>query len=174
VTRVSVIRTYLQLLRPEELRPRPAPPGAEEPRLERPCAVPFYRALYRDVGRDFLWRDRDAWTNQELATWLDRSDVEVWVLRSQERIAGYAELVRHPDASVEVAYFGLMEWARGAGLGGWLLTRSVERAWTMGAARVWLHTCTLDGPAALPNYVARGFRAYHWESYVTDRPDKLV
>jgi hypothetical protein len=22
---------------------------------------------------------------------------------------------------------------------------------------VWLHTCTLDSPAALPNYLARGF-----------------
>jgi len=30
-------------------------------------------------------------------------------------------------------------------------------AWAWGAAYVWLHTCTLDAPAALPNYLARGF-----------------
>ena len=27
----------------------------------------------------------------------------------------------------------------------------------LGARRVWLHTCTLDNPAALPNYLKRGF-----------------
>jgi hypothetical protein len=26
--------------------------------------------------------------------------------------------------------------------------------------RVWVHTCTLDGPTALRNYEARGFRVY--------------
>ena len=46
------------------------------------------------------------------------------------------------------------------GLGGWLLTRAVERAWAVeGTRRVWLHTCELDSPAALANYEARGFVA---------------
>ena len=36
--------------------------------------------------------------------------------------------------------------------------RAVEEAWTLGAARVWLHTNSRDAPAALPNYLARGFR----------------
>ena len=44
------------------------------------------------------------------------------------------------------------------GVGGWLLTRAVERAWEVeGTRRVWLHTCDLDSPAALGNYRARGF-----------------
>ena len=30
----------------------------------------------------------------------------------------------------------------------------------MGAQRVWLHTCNLDGPHALANYQKRGFRIY--------------
>jgi len=38
-------------------------------------------------------------------------------------------------------------------------------------ARVWLHTCTLDDPAALPNYVARGFRPFREERYEADLPD---
>jgi len=40
----------------------------------------------------------------------------------------------------------------------------------MGATRVWLHTCTLDGPAALPNYLARGFVATRRETYAADVP----
>jgi hypothetical protein len=30
---------------------------------------------------------------------------------------------------------------------------------------VWLHTCSFDHPAALPNYLARGFRVFKTESY---------
>jgi hypothetical protein len=33
----------------------------------------------------------------------------------------------------------------------------------MGASRIWLHTNTLDSPAALKNYEARGFRVFKVE-----------
>jgi hypothetical protein len=36
--------------------------------------------------------------------------------------------------------------------------------------RVWLHTCTLDHPAALPNYLKRGFRPIREEVYTTLLP----
>ncbi len=46
----------------------------------------------------------------------------------------------------------------GRGLGAHLLAEGVARAWAMdGTRRVWVHTCSLDGPAALANYEARGF-----------------
>ena len=41
-----------------------------------------------------------------------------------------------------------------------LLSAGVQRAWDRGARRVWVHTCTLDGPNALANYCARGFRVF--------------
>jgi GNAT superfamily N-acetyltransferase len=53
----------------------------------------------------------------------------------------------------------------GRGLGKHLLTQAVQTAWGLGAARVWLHTCTLDDPAALPNYLARGFRPFKTDVY---------
>jgi hypothetical protein len=46
-----------------------------------------------------------------------------------------------------------------------MLTATVERAWEQGTSRVWLHTCTLDDPAALPNYIKRGFAPYKEEVY---------
>lgn len=70
--------------------------------------------------------------------------------------AGYFELEQQ-GPSVEVVYFGLMEGFIGRGLGGWLLTGALRRAWAVpGTERVWLHTCSLDGPHALANYRARG------------------
>ena len=79
--------------------------------------------------------------------------------------AGYFELRRDDEADVEIAYFGLLHQFLGRGLGAHLLTEAVERAWAIGATRVWLHTCSLDHPAALPNYVKRGFTAYRTEEY---------
>jgi hypothetical protein len=42
----------------------------------------------------------------------------------------------------------------------------------MGAARVWLHTCTLDHPQALSNYEARGMRRFKQETNLEDLPDR--
>jgi hypothetical protein len=41
----------------------------------------------------------------------------------------------------------------------------VSAAWALAPTRVWLHTCTLDAKAALPNYLARGFRPFKEERY---------
>jgi hypothetical protein len=46
----------------------------------------------------------------------------------------------------------------------------VEEAWSLSPTRVWLHTCTLDHPAALPNYVKRGFSPFRTEVYQTTIP----
>jgi hypothetical protein len=52
-----------------------------------------------------------------------------------------------------------------------MLTRAADEAWALGANRVWLHTCTLDSPHALPNYKARGFEEFRRERYVAQLPD---
>jgi hypothetical protein len=54
------------------------------------------------------------------------------------------------------------------GLGGALLTRAVDEAFAMGGRRVWLHTCTLDAPRALPAYMARGFRVFRTQRLEVD------
>jgi len=83
--------------------------------------------------------------------------------------AGYFELRKCEDGSVELAYFGLMPKFLGRGLGKHLLTCATEKAWTLGANRVWLHTCTLDDRAALPNYLKRGFKPFKNEKYTVER-----
>ena len=166
---VVVRRTHLALRSPDALQ-RAAPPS-EGPALHlarrAPCDVVEYRALYRLVGERWHWRDRLAWTDAQLAAWLARADVAVWVLTLDGAPAGFFELHRHADAHVEIVYFGLAEQATGRGIGGWMLGRAVEESWAMGATWVGLNTCTLDGAAALPNYLARGFAPYRTEEYVT-------
>mgnify|MGYP001605807776 FL=1 len=65
---------------------------------------------------------------------------------------------------MEIAYFGLAEDFIGRGFGGYLLTRAIESAWAWeGTRRVWVHTCTLDHPSALNNYMSRGMQIYKKE-----------
>ena len=58
----------------------------------------------------------------------------MWTLTCGGETAGYFELQRHADGTVEVMYFGLVESFIGRGLGGWLLTRAVEEAFALGRA----------------------------------------
>jgi ribosomal protein S18 acetylase RimI-like enzyme len=118
------------------------------------------RFLYTAVGGQWFWLDRLSWDDARWLQYLDRPGVETWVLYVGGTTAGYVELELQSDDNVEVAYFGLLPGFIGQRLGGYLLSVGVERAWEHGARRVWVHTCSLDGPAALANYRARGFQVY--------------
>jgi GNAT superfamily N-acetyltransferase len=162
---IDVTRTYLTMSAPAELVPARSPEG--DARIERVgfCPTAFFRYLYAEVGGQYRWTDRITWTDARIRAYLDAGDIALYVLYVESAPAGYFELKRHEDGSSEIAYFGLMGDYIGRGLGGWLLTRAVETAWAGAPARVWLHTCTLDHPNALPNYVRRGFRPVRQEVY---------
>jgi GNAT superfamily N-acetyltransferase len=167
---VDVVRTYLELTSRAQLLPclRPDPRA----RVERVDASPasFFRYLYQEVGRAHCWLDRLAWSDDELRARLAQPGVSLHLLTLAAAPAGYFELELHADASAEIVYFGLLPEFQGRGLGGFLLSEAVHEAWASGASRVWLHTCTLDAPAALPNYVARGCRPFKDERDVGQIP----
>jgi GNAT superfamily N-acetyltransferase len=138
--------TYLELTDPTAIRPA-RPVAAEIVRVLPPDGA-VNRRFYEGVGADHRWTDLldrdDAW-------WQAHAEaVETWVIDD----AGYYELAAvGPD--VQIAYFGLLPAFHGRGLGGRLLEHALRRGFELGS-RVWLHTCTDDGPRALPNYLARG------------------
>ncbi len=134
------------------------PPRVPADLVEVETAVPeLNRFLYTAVGGDWYWVDRLPWTYAQWQAWVDRPEHRTLLAQVGGAPAGYAELDGQPQGAVEVAYFGLLPQFTGLGLGGWLLEQALREAWaTPGAARVWVHTCSLDGPAALANYRARG------------------
>jgi GNAT superfamily N-acetyltransferase len=164
---VEVTRTYLQLSHPGDLKPGKS--AGEHVRIERAvkCPASFFRFLYAEVGRYYHWVDRLEWTDEQIRSHLARDAVSLWVMYCCGAPAGYFELERHEDGSTEIAYFGLLSECLGRGLGRHLLTEAVTQAWSGSPTRVWLHTCTLDGPAALPNYLSRGFTPFKQETYQT-------
>ena len=166
---MRVTRTYLQLRSPDAFRPAFGDfPGVVVERVADPAPA-LYRHCYRTVGGAWHWRDRWDWSDEEIARHLAQPAVSFHVARRAGELLGWYELRRVPDdRSVEIAYFGVFPDAIGRGFGKHLLSCAVRDAWDAGAERVWLHTCTLDHPAALPNYVARGFAPYETEQYEVD------
>ncbi len=168
---VDVTTWYLEMLSPRDLRAVEQPPCTTLVRAE--IASPeLNRFLYTAVGGQWYWIDRLAWDYARWLSWLQRPEVETWVLYRLGTPAGYVELEAQPDDNVEVAYFGILPSFIGQRLGGYLLSAGVERAWARGARRVWVHTCTLDGPHALANYQARGFRVYDQRTHSVELPSR--
>jgi len=162
---IEVTRTYLEMRDPAELK------GAriDDPRVRieqlHDCSASFFRYLYVEVGRSYHWNDRLPWTDDDILAHLSQAEISLWLMTDDGANAAYFELRRCEDGSVEIAYFGLLPGFLGRGLGKHLLTCATEQAWAGGANRVWLHTCTLDDPAAMPNYLKRGFQPFKTEKY---------
>jgi GNAT superfamily N-acetyltransferase len=167
---VPVTTWYLQMLDPRELRPKRSPRTDLALVRVAPPMPELNRFFYTAVGGDWFWFDRLPWSYQEWLDYLNRPELETWMLTAAGVPAGYFELELQPDNSVELAYFGLLPNYVGVGLGGHLLTCAIEQGWATGANRVWLHTCSLDHPHALANYHARGLRLYDEATATFDVP----
>ena len=156
---LAAIVTSLEMRARPPLRPMPASP-LRLVRWERP-ATAGYRALFRRVGEPWLWFSRLTMDDTALKriihdegvqvfAVLDRTGIEVGLLELDFRVAGECEL----------GFFGLVPELAGKGHGRWLMAEALARAWAPGIGRVWVHTCTLDHPAALGFYRAQGFTVF--------------
>ena len=159
----TLITTYLEMTTQQQFSPSFI--RNSELRIERvnTVDVQFYRYLYQSVGEKLRWRDRLIMSTSELREILSKATTHVYVLYVSGVPAGYVELDEQGD-SIEIAYFGLREEYHGRGLGKHLLSFGIQQAWELGAQRVFVHTCNLDGAFALANYQKRGFRVYQQHS----------
>jgi hypothetical protein len=124
-------------------------------------SVPYYRFLYEAVGQNYDWTSRKKLSDAELATLLYDPRLEVHVLMADGVPAGFAELDRRIEGEIELVQFGLLP--EFVGLGKYFLQWTIDRVWSYKPKRFWLHTCTKDHPAALPNYLKAGFVIYREE-----------
>ena len=132
------------------------------------------RFLYLAVGAKWCWYMRLQWSYQEWINFLSKPGVVTWVAYLEGTPIGYFELEQQKDDTVEIAYFGLISEFIGQGYGRGLLEDAIRKAWALGGKRVWLHTCTLDHPQALPNYLARGFKVFKEEEFEDEIPEEEI
>ncbi len=167
--RIATVVTFLEMTERPAPRPSPPRPDLALRRVERPDPV-WYRDLYRRIGEDWLWFSRLRLTDEELARVIRHPKVEVWVLSKDGADVGLLELDRRTPGDVELLFFGLVPELVGGGAGRFLMERAIEIAWSTAPRRFWLHTCTLDHPAALAFYRRSGFRAYRQTIEIDEDP----
>jgi GNAT superfamily N-acetyltransferase len=156
----QVTTYYLEMTSVSLLKAKPVPEGL---RIEE-CLIKQYeynRFMYQLVGGQWQWNDKLSWSDEKWKEYAENDNLRTFAAYYQGSPAGYYELQRQKDGDVEIVYFGLAEKFVGRGFGGGLLSHAIETAWDwQGTKRVWVHTCTLDHPAALENYKARGMKLY--------------
>lgn len=128
--------------------------------------------LFAGVGLPWRWYSRLKWTIPEWEEYFSGSRVKTFLGFHKSAIAGYYELEYDDSGSAEIKFFGLFPRFIGSGIGGILLSHAVHSAYSSGAGRVWLHTCSNDSGSALGNYLARGFRIFREEEGFEDVPGR--
>jgi GNAT superfamily N-acetyltransferase len=169
---IPVTTYYLEILAPRNLRPKRSPRTDVALVRVTPPMPELNRFFYATAGASWYWTDRLPWTFQQWLDYLDRPELETWMLTVAGVPAGYFELESQLDSNVEIVYFGLFPYFVGGGLGAHLLTAAIEQGFATGAKRVWVHTCTLDHPRALANYQARGMVLYKEETEIKDEDER--
>ena len=125
----------------------------------------FCKFLYQKIGEDFHWKDRLFWSVEQWKNYLSSEKLKFYTSYVGDEPAGYYEYLNHSDkGEVELTYFGIFKKFFGKKLGGYLLSHALKNAWSHNPKRVWVHTCTLDHPNALRNYIARGMNIFKKEN----------
>jgi len=141
-----------------------------------------YRYLYWAIGRNWDWYGQLLVPEDELSDYLSDPGVEIHVLYKKNIPVGMVDIDRRDPTDVELLVFGIVDGFVGKGLGRYFIRWATRQAWGMHPTddlsgdtftpetpdRIWLHTCELDHPAALPNYKNAGFVVY--DEQVVDYP----
>lgn len=156
---LAAVVTFLEMRAPPAAAVPPS--GLALQRIERP-GPDAYRTLFRLVGAPWLWFSRLAMDDADLTAILHDPKVELYAVTDADGVdAGLLELDFRVSGECELAFVGLVPGLAGQGHGRWLLAEAVRCAWAGdGVARVHVHTCTLDHPAALAAYRRAGFTPY--------------
>ena len=159
-TEVPFTITYLEMTRRPEFE-RPQLDG--DIRLERAIDPPvwYFLSLYDGVGREYEWQDRFDQAEDDpaaLQAFVRHPDVVIWTAIRNGWPAGFFMLDWREAGVCDLAYFGLVPQAVGAGLGRKLLQIAILTGWEReGVEKMTVNTCTLDHPSALPLYHKMGF-----------------
>ena len=161
----EVKRNYLEINSLHNLNEGTKPSGDYSLNLMRPINFQLNKFFYKNIGKKHNWVDRLIWTEKQWEEYTTNKNVKTYVLKIKEDIAGYFELISHPDQNeVEIAYLGLLEEYHNKKLGSYLLSSAIRNSFIENPKRVWVHTCSLDHKNALNNYLSRGMKIFKTET----------
>lgn len=134
-----------------------------------------YLQLFRRVGAPWLWQSRLVQDEARVIGDIEDDRVEIYLVMDGDDKVGFVELDFRQSGACEIVYFGLIPAYGGKGHGRWLMAQILKRAWQGKAdspaiKRVWLHTCSLDDPRALPFYLKNGFVPFAQDIAISPDP----
>jgi ribosomal protein S18 acetylase RimI-like enzyme len=160
----NIIRSYLHISSKNDLIKSSCKEKNLEVYLEKKPTPELCKFFYKEVGKEFFWKDRLRWSDQEWLSYINNEFFKLYILKYNNKLAGYYELLYDLKTfSMEIPYFGIFKEFYGKGIGGYLLTDAILNSFNHKVDKVWVHTCTLDHPNALKNYLARGMRIFKTE-----------
>lgn len=128
-------------------------------KLDTPITAESYLKLYTTVGENYNWLDRLFMDKSILIDKINSPKTQIFTFSIHEEFAGYCELILE-EKYVEILYFGLAQQFIGKGFGKYLLSKTIEKAWSFNPQWIQLNTCDLDHPNALGTYKSLGFVVY--------------
>jgi GNAT superfamily N-acetyltransferase len=166
--KIVTVITHLEMTgRADPLR---EPAGPRTLRKVETPGLDWFRDLYRRVGEKWLWLSRAGMPDAELLAIIQSPLVGVYALAQDGHDEGLVELDFRVPGQCEIVSFGVTAKLIGSGAGSWMMNRTLELAWSPQVTRVWLHTCTLDHPAALAFYQRAGFRPFRRQVEIDNDP----
>ena len=161
----KVERNYLEINSINDLNASRIFPKRSSIQLVQPPDFQLNKFFYKNIGKKHNWVDRLIWSEKQWINYTSDEKVKTYVLKKDNNIAGYFELILHSDKNeVEIAYLGLLEEYQNQKLGSYLLSSAIKRSFSDKTKRVWVHTCSLDHKNALNNYISRGMKIFKKET----------
>ena len=161
----KVERNYLEINFLEDLRDSGQFSDDYNIKFVDPENFQLNKFFYKRIGKKHHWVDRLSWSDKQWIDYVSDKKVMTYVLKFKEDLAGYFELILHPEKEeVEIAYLGLLEEYQNKKLGSHLLSSAIKNSFINKPKRVWVHTCSLDHKNALNNYKSRGMKIFKTET----------
>ena len=160
----KIYRNYLEIRSLGELKEVKKPAKNYFVELADPKDFQLNKFLYKNIGKNYQWVDRLVWTDLDWINYVSDEKIFTYILKIKTEIAGYFELLLNKNTKeVEIAYFGILAEYFGNKLGGYLLSEAIKKSFNLNCQKVLVHTCSLDHPNALLNYISRGMKIYKKE-----------
>jgi ribosomal protein S18 acetylase RimI-like enzyme len=163
----KVKRNYLEINSLKDLKEAKEISENYSVKLLNPTNFQLNKFFYKNVGKKHQWVDRLIWTETQWIDYVSSKNVKTYIFKNKDNLAGFFELISHIEKKeIEIAYFGLLEEFQNKKLGSYLLSEAIKKSFLNDINRVWLHTCSLDHPNALNNYIARGMKIFKTETVI--------
>ena len=159
----KIQRNYLEINSLSELNESKIVEEGYSIKLVEPVDFQLNKFFYKNVGKNHHWVDRLVWTEKQWTEYVSNKKVKTYILKKQDELAGYFELILHQN-EIEIAYLGLLEEYQNKKLGSFLLSSAIKNSFSYQTKRVWVHTCSLDHKNALNNYISRGMKIFKKET----------